>query len=46
MVYQSSSQYGGIRSAIDHVYILARGAQIPETTKREILKFIAEWREE
>ena len=24
MVHQSSSQYGGIRSTINHVYILAR----------------------
>ena len=39
MVYQSSYQYGGIRSGINHVYILAR-VQIPETMKRELSTFI------
>ena len=34
-----SSQYGGIRSAINHVYILAR-VQIPEIMKRELSEFI------
>ena len=32
MVHQSSSQYGGIRSTINHVYIL-EGAQMPERIK-------------
>ena len=40
MVHQSSSQYGGIRSAINYVYILAR-VQIPERMKRELSTFIA-----
>ena len=40
MVHQSSSLYGCIRSAINHVYILAR-VQIPERMKRELLTFIA-----
>ena len=40
MVHQSSYQYGFIRSAINHVYILAR-VKIPERMKRELLKFIA-----
>ena len=35
MFLQSHSQYGGIRSAINHVYILAR-VQIPERMKKEI----------
>ena len=33
--HQSSSQYGGIRSAINYVYILAR-VQLPEILKRYI----------
>ena len=37
---QSRSQYGGIRSAINHVYILAR-VQIPERMKKELSIFIA-----
>ena len=40
MVHQSSYQYEVIRSAINHVYILAR-VKIPERMKRELLKFIA-----
>ena len=32
MVHQSSSQYGGIKSTINHVYIL-EGAQMPERIK-------------
>ena len=40
MVHQSRSQYEGIRSTINRVYILAR-VQIPEITKREISTFIA-----
>ena len=39
MVHQSSSQYGGIRSAINHVYILAR-VQMPERMKSELSTFI------
>ena len=39
MVRQSSSRYGGIRSASNHVYISAR-VQIPEIMKREISTFI------
>ena len=39
MVHQSSSQYGGIRIAINHVYILAR-VQIPEWMKIELSTFI------
>ena len=40
MVNQSSSQYGGIRSAINHVYILER-VKISEIMKRELSTFIA-----
>ena len=40
MVHQSSSQYGGIRSAINHVYILTR-LKMPEIMKRELSTFIA-----
>ena len=40
MVNQPSSQYGGIRSAINHVYILAR-LQMPERMKTELSTFIA-----
>ena len=40
MVRQSSSQYGGIRSAMNHVSILAR-VQIPERMKIELSTFIA-----
>ena len=40
MVHQSSSRYGGIISAIDHVYILAR-LQMLERMKREISTFIS-----
>ena len=40
MVHQSSSKYGGIRSAINHVYTLDR-VQIPEIMKRELSTFIA-----
>ena len=39
MVHQSSSRYGDIRSAIDHVYIFAR-VKMPEIMKREISTFI------
>ena len=39
MFRQSSSQYGGIRSTINHVYILAR-VQMPERMKIELYKFI------
>ena len=39
MVHQSSSQCGGIRSAINHVYILAR-VKIREIIKRELSTFI------
>ena len=39
MVHQSIYQYGGIRSAINHVYILAR-VQITERMKRELSTFI------
>ena len=38
--HQSRSQYGGIRSAINHVYIFAR-VQIPERMKKELSIFIA-----
>ena len=40
MVHQSSSQYEGIRSAINHVYIFTR-VQMPERMKRELSTFIA-----
>ena len=40
MFHQSRYQYGGIRSAINHVYILAR-VQIPERMKKELSIFIA-----
>ena len=40
MFHQSCSQYGGIRSAINHVYILER-VQIPERMKKELSIFIA-----
>ena len=40
MVQQSSSQYGGIRSAINNVYILER-VQMLERNKREVSTFIA-----
>ena len=40
MFQKSSSQYGGIRSAINHVYILAR-VQMPERMKKELSIFIA-----
>ena len=40
MVHQSSSQYGGIRSAINNVNILTR-VQMPEIIKRELSIFIA-----
>ena len=40
MVHQSSSHYGGIRSAITHVYFLTR-LQMPEIMKRELSTFIA-----
>ena len=40
MVHQSSSNYGGTRSAINHVYILAR-VKIPERMKIELSTFIA-----
>ena len=40
MFRQSSSRYGGIRSAINHVYILEI-VQIPERMKRELSTFIA-----
>ena len=40
MIHQSSYQYGGIRSTINHVYILAR-VKIPERMKRELSTFIA-----
>ena len=40
MVHQSSYRYGGIKSAINHVYILAR-VQMPEIMKRELTTFIA-----
>ena len=39
MVHQSSSQCGGIRSAINHVYILAR-VKMREIIKRELSTFI------
>ena len=39
MFHQSRSQYGGIRSAINPVYILAR-VQITERIKKEISAFI------
>ena len=39
MVHQSSSKYGGIRRAINHVYILER-VQMPEIMKRELSTFI------
>ena len=39
-VHQSSYQYRGIRSATNHVYILA-SVQMPEITKRELSTFIA-----
>ena len=39
MVHQSSYQYGGIRSAINHVYILAR-VQISDVMKIELSAFI------
>ena len=39
MVNQSSSPNGGIRIAINHVYILVR-SQITETTRRELPTFI------
>ena len=41
MFRQSSSRYGGIRSAINHVYILEI-VQIPERMKRELYKFMVE----
>ena len=40
MVRHSIYQYGGIRSTINHVYILAR-VKIPERMKRELSTFIA-----
>ena len=40
MVHQSSYQYGGIRSAINHVYIFAI-VQMPEIMKRELSTFIS-----
>ena len=40
MFCQSCSQYGGIRSAINHVYILER-VKIPERMKKELSIFIA-----
>ena len=40
MVHPSSSQYGGIRSAINHVYILEI-VQMTEIMKREISTFFA-----
>ena len=40
MVHQESSQYGGIRSAINHVYILEI-LQIPEIIKIELSTFVA-----
>ena len=40
MVHQSSSQYGDIRSSINHVYILTR-VQMKERTRRELSIFIA-----
>ena len=40
MVHPSSSQYGGIRSAINHVYILEI-VQMKEIMKREISTFFA-----
>ena len=40
MVHKSIYQYGGIRSNINQVYILAR-VQIPEILKRELSTFIA-----
>ena len=36
MVHQSSSRYGGIRSAMNHVYILAR-VQLPEITYKRAI---------
>ena len=39
MVHQSSYQYGGIRRAINHVYILER-VKMPERIKRELSTFI------
>ena len=41
MVHQSSSKYGGTRSAINHVYIMER-VQMPEILKIELSNFIAE----
>ena len=38
-VHQSSSHYGGIRSAINHIYILTR-LQTPERMKIELSTFI------
>ena len=40
MVHQSSYQYGGIRSAINHVYIFS-GVKILERMKRELSTCIA-----
>ena len=40
MVHQSSYQYGGIRSGINHVYILAR-VRITERMKIELSTFVA-----
>ena len=40
MVHQSSYQYGGIRSAINRVYILAR-VKMPERMKIELSIFIS-----
>ena len=40
MFHQSSYQYEGIRSAINHVYIFSR-VQMPEIMKRELSTFIA-----
>ena len=40
IVNQSSYQYGGTRSTINHVYILAR-VKMPKIMKRELSTFIA-----
>ena len=40
MFHQSCSQYGGIRSAINRDYILAR-VQMPERMKKELSIFIS-----
>ena len=41
MIHKSSSQCGGTRSVINHVYILKR-VKIPEIMKRELSTFIVE----